>query len=104
MDPTADDVRTLDDLRRFIHSMLCQKENLLADQFQMTELRLSRNQQPCGLQFCLRGPRSVRLAAIWAAAENTIYLYDARGARYLKMRLPHPLADALSSPNESKVA
>jgi hypothetical protein len=32
-----DDVHTLDELRQFIHKTLCEKENLLADQFTMTE-------------------------------------------------------------------
>jgi hypothetical protein len=87
MHPTVDDVHTLDDLRGFIHNTLCKKENLLADQFKLSVLRLMRQDQLCGLQFCLRGPRSVRLAAIWAADQNTVYLYDARGARYAKLRL-----------------
>ena len=34
---TMNDVHTLDDLRRFIHKTLCEKENLLVDQFTMTE-------------------------------------------------------------------
>jgi hypothetical protein len=42
---------------------------------------------PCGLQFCLRGPRNVRLAAIWVADQNVVYLYDASGTRYAKLRL-----------------
>jgi hypothetical protein len=39
------------------------------------------------MQFSLRGPRSVRLGAIWAADQNMLYFYDARGQRYLKLRL-----------------
>jgi hypothetical protein len=61
---TVNDVHTLDELRRFIHKTLCEKENLLADRFPMIEVRLIRRNEPCGFQFCLRGPRSVRLAAI----------------------------------------
>jgi len=87
MDSTVDELRTLDELRRYIHKTLCEKENLLAEQFSMTELQLTRHSELCGLQFCLRGPRSVRLAAIWAADQNVIYLYDAKGARYSKVRL-----------------
>ena len=47
---------------------------------------------PCGIQFCLRGPRDVRLAAIWVADRNVVYLYDARGTRYAKIRLTSRLA------------
>jgi hypothetical protein len=92
MQATVDDVRTLEDLRRFVHLILCQKENLLADQFRMSELQITRGSELCGLQFCVRGPRSVRLAAVWAADQNTVYLYDAKGARYAKVRLKNRLA------------
>ena len=87
MDTTVNDVHTLDELRQFIHKTLCEKENLLADHFTMTEVRLTRQNEPCGLQFSLRGPRNVRLGAIWAADRNVVYLYDAAGARYAKLRL-----------------
>ena len=92
MDTTVNDVHTLGDLRQFIHQTLCEKENLLADQFTMTEVRLTRQNEPCGLQFSLRGPRNVRLGAIWAADRNVVYLYDAAGARYAKLRLKTRLA------------
>jgi hypothetical protein len=87
MHSMVEDVHTLDELRRFIHKTLCAKENLLVDKFTMTEVRLTRHNQSCGIQFCLRGPRNVRLAAIWAADQNMLYLYDARGERYAKLRL-----------------
>jgi hypothetical protein len=89
---TVDAVHTLDDLRRFVHALLCQKENLLPDQFRTSEVALIRQNEPCGLQFCLRGPRSVRLAAVWAAEANFVYLYDAKGTRYSKLRLPHRIS------------
>ena len=92
MHTTVNDVHTLDELRHFIHQTLCEKENLLVDQFTMTEVQLTRGNRPCGLQFCLRGPRNVRLAAIWVANRNVVYLYDARGTRYAKLRLKNGLA------------
>jgi hypothetical protein len=92
MHSMVEDVHTLDELRQFIHKTLCAKENLLVHQFRMTEVRLTRGNLPCGLQFCLRGPRNVRLAAIWAADQNVVYLYDARGTRYAKLRLTTQLA------------
>ncbi len=91
MHATVDDVRTLDELRRFIHRTLCQKENLLDDQYRTSEFRLICGERICGLEFCLRGPRSVRLAAVWVADQNVIYLYDARGQRYSKLRLKNPV-------------
>ena len=92
MHTTLNDVHTLDELRRFIHKTLCEKENLLVDQFTMTEFQLTRGNELCGLQFSLRGPRNVRLGAIWVADRNLVYLYDARGARYAKLLLKNGLA------------
>ncbi len=91
MPASVDDVRSLDALRAYVHATLCRKENLLADQFHLSELQLVKRGRPCGLQFILQGPRSVRLGAIWAADHNVIYLYDAQGVRYAKERLPHRL-------------
>lgn len=84
---SLDALRTIDDLRHFIHTTLCNRENILPDQFGMTETQLKRGGQSCGLQFCLQGPRSIRLAAIWVSDHNMIYFYDARGSRFLKVRL-----------------
>ena len=58
----------------------------------MTELRLTHGRGPCGIQFCLHGPRNVRLAAIWVADRNVVYLYDAQGRAYAKLRLTNRLA------------
>jgi hypothetical protein len=92
------DVRTLDELRRYIHESLCAKENLVPNEFAISEVRLIRDGQMCGMQFCLRGPRSVRLAAIWAADRNAVYLYDAKGQRYAKVVLPRQLTNDAQAP------
>lgn len=85
-------VQTLDDLRRYVHDTLCRHENLVAEQFALQVVTLTRVGQRCGLQFILRGPRSVRLGAVWAAEHNQIYFYDARGERFRKEALSQPLA------------
>jgi hypothetical protein len=82
-----DSLCTLSDLRTFVHQTLCGKESLLAEQFPLSEMSLTRRSRFCGLQFSLQGPRDVRLGAIWAADHNVIYFYDARGERYLKIKL-----------------
>lgn len=94
MPEKIDQVRSLDDLRTFVHRRLCEKENLLAEQFEMTEMQLIRRGRPCGLQFSLQGPRSLRLGAIWAEDHNVLYLYDARGVRYARQKLKHRLLPA----------
>ena len=83
------EIRTLENLRDFVHNTLCDKENLLAEITSMTQRELSRRGRQCGLQFALQGPRSVRLGAIWESDHNQIYFYDTRGIRYLKVQLPH---------------
>jgi hypothetical protein len=91
MPDSIEEIRSLNDLRTFIHHTLCEKENLLEDQFKITEMQLFRCGRDCGLRFSLNGPRSVRLGAIWAADQNMIYFYDTRGNRYMKLRLRHRL-------------
>ena len=89
-------IRTLSDLRTFIREMLCAKENLISEQFPVSETTLCRGELACGLQFQLFGPRSIRLGAIWASDHNVIYFYAANGERYLKVSLKHRIADAAS--------
>lgn len=93
MMPTAPaDVRSLEDLRNFIHIALCQKENLLEHHFPMTELELKRNGQHCGSQFILHGPRSVKLSAVWDRQQNEVLFYDALGRRFARIRIPNTVA------------
>jgi hypothetical protein len=94
MDTTVDHIESLDELRRFIYKALCQKENLLTDQFPMTEAELVCGNKVCGLLFLLRGPRNVRLQAIWAADRNVVYLYDVRGERYATLWVKNRLTIA----------
>jgi hypothetical protein len=58
----------------------------------MTELELQQAGRRCGVQFVLHGPRSVKLAAVWAEPSNDLLLYDATGHRYAKIHLPHRIA------------
>ena len=84
-------VQTIDALRRYVHERLCRHENLVAEQFSMEAIPLTRSGALCGIQFQLRGPRSVRLGAVWAADHNFLYLYDARGERFHKEQLTAPI-------------
>ncbi|MFM7832067.1 MAG: hypothetical protein ACKPJD_09775 [Planctomycetaceae bacterium] len=83
------EIRTLEQLRHFVHVQLCRRENLLEYQFPMTELEIQQSGRRCGVQFLLHGPRSVRLAAVWAEAVNELLFYDATGRRFNRIRLPH---------------
>lgn len=83
------EIRTLEQLRHFVHVQLCRRENLLEYHFPMTELEIQQSGRRCGVQFLLHGPRSVRLAAVWAEAVNELLFYDATGRRFNRIRLPH---------------
>lgn len=83
---------SLDDLRAYVHATLCEKENLLAEQFGLREAELMMRGKPCGLEFTVKGPRSIRLGAIWSSSQSIINFYDTQGERYLKVKLAQPLA------------
>ncbi len=79
--------KTWTDLIEYIHHSLCNKENLIPEQFPLETSPLHRREQFCGMEFTLFGPRQIRLNAIWAADVNIIYFYDARGTRYEVVKL-----------------
>jgi hypothetical protein len=98
MPPTVDDIHTIDQLHAYVHAVLCEKENLLAEMFVTQKTTLNRGGRCCGLQFHLQGPRCVKLGAVWAAEQNTVFFYDTRGTRYLKVRLANRLTgDAVAA-------
>ncbi len=80
-------VKSFDELHDFVHQTLCESENLLAEQFQTRHNPLCSKERVCAIEYSLRGPRSLRLAAIWAAEQNTVYFYNARGERHLKVKI-----------------
>ena len=46
---SVDNIQSLNELRQFIHKTLCEKENLLEEQFSMTEMSLIRRGRSCGI-------------------------------------------------------
>lgn len=98
MQQAAPTVRTLSELRQYVHETLCRHENLETDQFQLQEVPLSRSGERCGLQFILRGPRNVRLGAVWASDRNQIFFYNAVGERFRKQQLAETVTDFLAIP------
>ncbi len=80
-------IHDLSDLRTYVHYTLCQQNQLEPGAFEVTERILVRGQRPCGIFFCLHGPRSVKLTAIWETDRNTILFYGSAGERVLKTQL-----------------
>ena len=53
----------------------------------MSERVLTRGGKPCGIYFCLHGPRNVKYTAIWETDRDTILYYGCGGERFGKTRL-----------------
>jgi hypothetical protein len=68
---------------------------LLLDAFRMTEHPLLRGEKPCGILFCLHGPRAVKFTAVWETEHNTVLFYGATGERLHKIQLAEPLEQPL---------
>jgi hypothetical protein len=77
----------LDSIRCFVSATLSARDNLEVGSFPLTERVLVRGGKPCGMYFCLHGPRALRLAAIWETDSNAILFYSARGERFHKAQL-----------------
>lgn len=72
---------TLEDIRNYVADTLGRLESLEPRQHPLTHHVLYRSGKPCGVQFCLHGPRAVQLTAIWETERNTIFFYGSRGER-----------------------
>ncbi len=81
------EIHNLNDLRQFVQTTLCEQNELEQNAFEITERILVRGRRPCGIFFCLHGPRSVKLTAIWETERNTILFYGSSGERIGKTQL-----------------
>jgi hypothetical protein len=79
-------------LKDYIYQTLCHHEKLEIGVFPMTHTILMRRATPCGIYFCLHGPRSVKFTAIWDSERNTVLFYGATGERFMKLELPTTMA------------
>jgi hypothetical protein len=87
------EIQRLDDLhaiREYVTERLCAKDRLEKNLFPLQQRILMRDGAPCGVYFCLYGPRSLYLAAIWETDSNTILFYGSRGERFHKTQLIAP--------------
>lgn len=83
----SEEIQTLDELRAYVNETLCGFDHLELDAFPLTERILVRGDKPCGIYFCLHGPRSVKFSAIWETDRNTILFYGSNGERHQKTQL-----------------
>ena len=80
-------INNLKDLRNYVLETICQQNELQVGAFEITERILVRGQRACGIFFCLHGPRSVKLTAIWETDRNTVLFYSSSGERVCKTQL-----------------
>ena len=84
---TSPVIQTLSELRNYVNTILCQHNQLEIGAFPLTERILVRSDRPCGIYFCLYGPRAVKLSAIWENGRNTVLFYGSTGERFHKVQL-----------------
>ncbi len=87
MQRSRNEFYNLNQLRRFVAHTLCQWNDIEFGVFHVTESVITRGGSPCGIFFCLHGPRSVKLTAIWETDKNTILFYGSTGERFQKTEL-----------------
>ena len=80
-------LQNLENLREYVNKILCQHDQFEFGAFRMTERILVRGNRPCGIFFCLHGPRSVKVTAIWETDRNTVLFYNSVGERVRKTLL-----------------
>jgi hypothetical protein len=80
-------IDSMDDLREFVSTTICNHYQLQCEAFPMTERVLLRGGKPCGMYFCLSGPRATKFSAIWETERNQVLFYGCGGERFLKTQL-----------------
>jgi len=80
-------LKNLNHLREYVVAVLCEHDELEIGAFRVTERILVRAKRPCGIFFCLHGPRSVKITAIWETERNTILFYGSNGERFQRTQL-----------------
>ena len=85
------DIKNISQLRQFVSRTLCQKNDFEEGVFQVTEKILTKCGKLCGVLFCLHGPRSIKLTAVWDTDNNSILFYGSTGERFKKISIPNGL-------------
>ncbi|MCE5268781.1 MAG: hypothetical protein LLG00_12940 [Planctomycetaceae bacterium] len=83
-------VETVHDLRDYVNTTICSYFELREGAFSLTQRVLRRGDKPCGIFFCLHGPRATKFTAIWETDRNQVLFYGTRGERVIKTQLIEP--------------
>jgi hypothetical protein len=77
-------IDNLFELRDYVYETLCEYNQLQLGAYEMTEDTLFRAGRPCGIYFCVYGPRKMKATAIWETDRNQVLFYDSSGQRFQK--------------------
>ena len=80
-------IDSMDDLRQYVNTTISYQYLLLVGVFPLTDRILRRSDKPCGIYFCLHGPRATKFSAIWETDRNQILFYGSDGERFQKTQL-----------------
>jgi len=80
-------IKSVEDLRDYVNTTICNQYELQTGAFPMTERILRRRDKPCGIYFCLHGPRATQFSAIWETDRNKILFYGSGGERFQTTQL-----------------
>ena len=86
----------IEQLRKLVSKVLCKQSDFEEGIFKISERTLKRGQDACGIFFCLHGPRSVKLTAVWECKDNSIRFYGSNGEKFKTINL--------ESGNDSQIA
>ena len=78
----------VDSLRELIRTKLADLGQLEEEAFPMSERVVVRGGKPCGIYFCMHGPRSVKLTAVADLERRHVFFYGSDGQRADKTELP----------------
>ena len=91
-------IENISDLREYINTTICNYFQFQTGAFRLTERVLIRGDKPCGLFFCLHGPRATKFTAIWETDRNQILFYGSQGERFLKTQLHEaPMLESIAA-------
>jgi hypothetical protein len=93
---------TFDELRDYVHGVLCIRADL-EDSTPLLDATLYRHGRPCGIEYLLLAPRSIRLSAIWDAVGSRVLFYDTELARFQTTPIQGPEASSIESRPRSAV-
>ena len=85
-------------LRTLVQNTLSELGQLEPGAFPVTQRVIAKGGTPCGLYFCLHGPRSVKLTAVCDMKTRAIYFYGTDGQRTSQLPI-----SALNDANRSAV-